>query len=172
VAAGYVVRVAVDGLDALEKLRGGVPDLIISDLNMPRMSGVELLTVVRHRFPQIPVIVTTGGHVPNEMPEGLGADAYYHKDGLGFDGLLQSVTELTREPHGRTTAAIPDNKPVRARWDGEGHYVIQCEDCLRSFSAPCTPGMRQREQWTTCLHCRSAVQFLTDDGDSRDPALR
>ena len=43
VAAGYVVRVAVDGLDALDKLRAGLPDLIISDLNMPRMSGIELL---------------------------------------------------------------------------------------------------------------------------------
>jgi CheY-like chemotaxis protein len=56
VAAGYVVRTAVDGLDALGKLGAGLPDLIISDLVMPRMSGIELLDVVRIRFPQIPVI--------------------------------------------------------------------------------------------------------------------
>ena len=43
VAAGYVVRVAVDGLDAIGKLRAGPLDLIISDLKMPRMSGFELL---------------------------------------------------------------------------------------------------------------------------------
>jgi len=49
VAAGYVVRTSVDGLDALGKLRTGLPDLIISDLNMPRMSGIELLEVVRLR---------------------------------------------------------------------------------------------------------------------------
>ena len=57
VAAGYVVRVAVDGLDAIGKLRAGPLELIISDLNMPRVSGIELLEVVRKRFPQIPVIV-------------------------------------------------------------------------------------------------------------------
>ena len=56
VEAGYVVRVAVDGLDAIGKLREGLPALIISDLNMPLMSGVEFLNVVRRRFPQIPVI--------------------------------------------------------------------------------------------------------------------
>jgi CheY-like chemotaxis protein len=46
-AAGYVVRAAVDGLDALRKLREGHPDMIISDLNMPRMSGNEFLAIVR-----------------------------------------------------------------------------------------------------------------------------
>ena len=47
VAGGYVVRTAVDGLDALGKLRAGLPDLIISDFNMPSMSGDEFLTIVR-----------------------------------------------------------------------------------------------------------------------------
>ena len=56
VAAGYVVRVAVDGLDAIGKLRAGPLDLIISDLKMPRMSGTEFLGIVRKRFPQLPVI--------------------------------------------------------------------------------------------------------------------
>src|ERR1017187_10216940 len=87
VAAGYVVKTAVDGLDALGKLRAGLPDLIISDLNMPRMSGMELLHIVRNRFPQIPVIVISG-KAPDEMPEGLAADAYFHKNGFGFDQLL------------------------------------------------------------------------------------
>ena len=67
VAAGYVVRTAVDGLDAIGKLRAGLPDLIISDLNMPRMSGLELLEVVRKRFPQIPVIVISAV-AADEMP--------------------------------------------------------------------------------------------------------
>ena len=44
VAAGYVVRMAEDGLDAIGKLRTGLPDLIISDLKMPRMSGLSFLT--------------------------------------------------------------------------------------------------------------------------------
>jgi CheY-like chemotaxis protein len=50
-SAEHVVQTAVDGPDALKTLRAGLPDLIISDLKMPRMSGLELLNVVRKRFP-------------------------------------------------------------------------------------------------------------------------
>src|ERR1035438_2920667 len=86
VAAGYVVRTAVDGLDALGKLRAGLSDLIISDLSMPRMSGPKLLEVVRKRFPQIPVMVISSESA-DAMPVGVAADAYYHKSGVGFQQL-------------------------------------------------------------------------------------
>jgi CheY-like chemotaxis protein len=162
VAEGYVVRSAVDGLDALQKLREGIPDLIISDLNMPRMSGVELLQIVRHRFPHMPVIAITAESLPEDVSKGWGADAYYQKSGLGFDALLQSVTKLTRESSGRSVAAIPEDNPVRARLDGDGHYVIRCEDCLRSFSVPRALCVGQHDQWTTCAHCGSPIQFLID----------
>lgn len=52
----YEVHVAEDGFDALLKIVEHQPDLLISDLRMPRMSGFELLSVVRRRFPEIPVI--------------------------------------------------------------------------------------------------------------------
>ena len=57
---GYEVRTAGDGFEALIELRQALPDLIISDLSMPNMSGFELLSVVRRRFPEIPVIAITG----------------------------------------------------------------------------------------------------------------
>ena len=69
-----MVRTAVDGLDAIGKLRAVLPDLIISDLNMPRMSGLELLEVVRIRFPQIPVMVISS-KAPGEMPVTFAPDA-------------------------------------------------------------------------------------------------
>jgi CheY-like chemotaxis protein len=53
---GYEVRVAKDGFEALAQMRGALPDLILSDLKMPNMSGLEFLSVVRRRFPQIPTI--------------------------------------------------------------------------------------------------------------------
>ena len=53
---GYEVRVAKDGFDALAQMHGALPDLILTDLKMPNMSGFELLSVVRRRFPQIPTI--------------------------------------------------------------------------------------------------------------------
>ena len=169
VAAGYVVRTAVDGLDALEKLRTGLPDLIISDLNMPRMSGIELLEVVRIRFPQIPVIVFSAMAV-DEMPEVVAADAYYHKNGFGFEQLLQAISDLTTRPPLRTALPHVDNKPVPARWDGDGHYAMQCPDCLRSTTVPRGPRFTRGEHITTCIHCCGVIQLRIEDGDSSEGA--
>ena len=60
VARGYDVVTAKDGLEALDQLVESLPDMIISDLKMPRMSGFEFLAVVRQRFPHVPVIATSG----------------------------------------------------------------------------------------------------------------
>jgi CheY-like chemotaxis protein len=159
VAAGYVVKTAVDGLDALGKLRAGLPDLIISDLNMPRMSGMELLEVVRKRFPQIPVMVISAD-APDEMPGGVAADAYYHKSGIGFQQLLETISGLTGKPPLRDAPPPIDNEPVQARWDGDGHYIIHCEDCLREFSVPRALHRRRAGERTTCVHCGKMVQFF------------
>lgn len=51
---GYEVRVAKDGFDALAQMRGALPDLVLTDLKMPDMSGFEFLSVVRRRFPPNP----------------------------------------------------------------------------------------------------------------------
>ena len=169
VAAGYVVRTAVDGLDALRKLREGRPDLIISDLNMPRMSGFEFLDIVRKRFPQIPVIVISA-IAADEMPKEVTADAYYHKNGFGFEPLLQTISDLTRKPPLRIARPHVDNNPVQARWDGDGHYIIGCDDCLRAFSVPRAPNIGRDEKWTVCMHCGKVVQFLVADGDPAGPA--
>jgi CheY-like chemotaxis protein len=169
VAAGYVVRTAVDGLDALGKLRAGLPDLIISDLNMPRMSGPELLEVVHKRFPQIPFMVISGD-APDEMPGGVAADAYYHKSGFGFQQLLETVSDLTRKPPLRTAPPHVDSEPVHARRVGDGHYIIGCKDCLREFSVLHATAMGRDNMWTICVHCGSNVRFLVADGGPEGPA--
>ena len=51
---GYQVRTAGDGFSALRHLRTEIPDMLLSDLNMPRMSGFELLSVIRRRFIEYP----------------------------------------------------------------------------------------------------------------------
>ena len=58
--AGFKARQAEDGIDGLVKLRDELPKVIISDLQMPRMSGFEFISVVRRRFPSIPVIALLG----------------------------------------------------------------------------------------------------------------
>lgn len=51
---GYEVRTAEDGFESLVELRRSMPEIIVSDLRMPNMSGFEHLSVVRRRFPHIP----------------------------------------------------------------------------------------------------------------------
>jgi CheY-like chemotaxis protein len=159
VAAGYVVRVADDGLDAIGKLRAGLPDLIVSDLIMPRMSGVELLGVVRKRFPQIPFIAISG-MVAEETSAGLAPDAYCPKNEFLSEQLLQIMSNLIRKPPLRTAPPDIDNHPVQARCDADGNYIIGCDDCLREFRVRRPPHAGGNEERTPCVHCGKLVQFL------------
>jgi CheY-like chemotaxis protein len=75
--SGYDVTSAIDGFDALKQLKTKRPALVLSDLNMPQMSGFEFLSVVRRRFPQISVIAMSGAYTLEEaVPSGLVADAF------------------------------------------------------------------------------------------------
>lgn len=91
---GYDVLTAEDGLDALTRLVDPLPDVIISDLRMPRMSGLELLAAVREQFPHVPVIVISGefgGHAP---PHEIPADACLPKGGYTIAQLCAKITQL------------------------------------------------------------------------------
>lgn len=91
---GYETAAAEDGLQALELLPQFRPDLVVTDLRMPRMSGFELLKIVREQFPRVPVIVVSGEFLPDEMPTSVNADAFIPKGG-GFLGALEAkITEL------------------------------------------------------------------------------
>jgi CheY-like chemotaxis protein len=93
---GYEVTTAADGFDALLCLREQVPHLILSDLNMPQMSGFELLSVVRRRFPEILVVASSGAYDSSEIPNGVIADAYYAKGQESSSGLLGVIANLIR----------------------------------------------------------------------------
>ena len=56
---GHVVRVAENGHEALAQLREQAPDLIISDIRMPDMNGVDLLRAAREMLPEVEVIMMT-----------------------------------------------------------------------------------------------------------------
>jgi two-component system, chemotaxis family, sensor kinase CheA len=97
-AAGYSVRAAADGLEALEMIRAERPNLVISDIEMPRMNGLQLLAAIREAEDtrDIPVIFVSSLDKPEEQAKGLalGANAYIGKG--EFDGrrLLQKVGEI------------------------------------------------------------------------------
>src|ERR1041385_4454376 len=78
---GYEVCVAKDGFAALAQMRGALPDLIVTDLKMPNMSGFEFLSIARRRFPQIPAIAISGEFQPPVEPLGV----EFAADGNGRD---------------------------------------------------------------------------------------
>jgi CheY-like chemotaxis protein len=94
---GYDVATAADGLDALAQLRCTIPDIVISDLNMPRMSGFELLKIMCVRFPGIPLIAMSGAYDSNDhFPNRLMVDAVYPKGRCQPEELAQIVADLLR----------------------------------------------------------------------------
>jgi len=68
-AAGYEVRVAKDGADALRLLEDGPVDLVITDVKMPGMTGVELSAAIAARPGDTPVLMMSG--TPSEFPDEL-----------------------------------------------------------------------------------------------------
>jgi CheY-like chemotaxis protein len=76
---GYQVRTADNGFSALREIRQEMPDILLSDLNMPDMSGFELLSVVGRRFPAVHKIAMSGAYLGTEVPAGASADAFYQK---------------------------------------------------------------------------------------------
>ncbi len=80
---GYSVIPASDGMEALEKLPNEKIDLIITDLNMPNIDGLELVRTIRNssEFKDIPIIILTSLSGQNEVEAGLhaGANSYLIK---------------------------------------------------------------------------------------------
>ncbi|MEG1628906.1 hybrid sensor histidine kinase/response regulator [Pseudomonas sp.] len=95
---GYEVAVAVDGMDGWNALRGEDFDLLITDIDMPRMDGIELVTLLRRdsRLQSLPVMVVSYKDREEDRRRGLdaGADYYLAKASFHDDALLDAVVEL------------------------------------------------------------------------------
>ncbi|MDF2488899.1 MAG: chemotaxis protein CheA [Pseudomonas sp.] len=95
---GYDVAVAVDGMDGWNALRGEDFDLLITDIDMPRMDGIELVGLVRRdqRLQSLPVMVVSYKDREEDRRRGLdtGADYYLAKASFHDDALLDAVVEL------------------------------------------------------------------------------
>jgi CheY-like chemotaxis protein len=111
-AAGYVVNTAKNGFDALLQLKRTLPDLIISDLNMPEMSGFEFLSVVRRRFPQVPVLAMSGAYAQGDiLPGGVIADGFYAKGRSKPQDLYDMASDLIRRSAERAKAHRKEPAP-------------------------------------------------------------
>jgi two-component system chemotaxis sensor kinase CheA len=97
-SAGYQVTTAVDGLDAFTTLQKTNFDLVVSDVEMPRMNGFELTTKIRSisQGTHLPIVLVTGLDSREDRERGVeaGADAYIVKTNFDQSNLLDVVQRL------------------------------------------------------------------------------
>ena len=96
---GYVVDAVADGTDALAYLRSYQYEVAVLDWRMPKKTGIEVLTEMRHRGDRTPVLMLTARDTTEDRVEGLnlGADDYLVKP-FSFAELVARVTALQRRP--------------------------------------------------------------------------
>jgi len=96
--AGYQVKTAVDGLDALTALRTEAFDLVVSDVDMPRMSGFDLAAKIRSdkKLSELPVVLVTALESREDRERGIdvGANAYIVKSSFDQSNLLEVIRRL------------------------------------------------------------------------------
>ncbi len=97
-ASGYLVDVAVDGMDGWNALREGDYDLIISDIDMPRMDGIELVKMIRQdaKYRDLPVMIVSYKDREEDRYRGLeaGANYYLTKGSFHDETLREAVMDL------------------------------------------------------------------------------
>jgi len=154
----YEVLTVADGIEGLHSLSKSLPDLIISDLNMPRMTGFEFLAIVRQRFPHIATIAMSGGYSSGEMPAGILADAFLQKGNYTIKELSHEVGKLLAASPLRSEGKKGDIAPLFVPRDKAGYLIITCPKCLRPNrleAMSLNGGLHQ----TTCQSCGMPVRF-------------
>lgn len=166
-AQGYGVVCAADGFEALSALKQSLPDVIISDLRMPNMNGFEFLSVVRKRFPHIPVIAVSGEFSGVDVPENVLADAFFEKGRYSAGELLEKINRLLEEgpsrPHGNRVPKPAVWIPISTKAD---YIALTCPNCLRTFPIPVP--VPAEVNTAVCDFCSTEVSFqITDEFRAR-----
>lgn len=172
-ALGYAVRSVPNGFSALDAIRDEIPDLLLCDLYMPGMSGFELLSIVRRRFPSVRVIAMSGAFSSMAVPPGVAADAFYEK-GKRPALLLRIVQTMMRPPRSLVIHPPRSNAPI---WiptnghntSGEPYVLISCPECLRAF--PQIPDKSAATMLDTkCAWCSSPIRYaIVHSADPKSP---
>jgi len=141
-ASGYEVLTANNGLEGLEQAQAQEPDLIVLDLLMPKMDGLEMLQELRS-FSVVPVIILTAKGADADRIKGLqlGADDYLPKP-FNPDELVARIEAVRRRLEPGARRKIPevvnlgdvtvDFKKHRVLVDGEPKYLTRTEWLLLS----------------------------------------
>ncbi len=97
-SAGYQVKTAVDGMEAFTLLRAEKFDLVVSDVEMPRLNGFDLTARIRadQKLAELPVVLVTALETREDRERGIdaGANAYLVKSSFDQSNLIEAVRRL------------------------------------------------------------------------------
>ena len=117
VSSGYAVEICRDGMSGLRALRAAPPDLIVLDLGLPDMDGMEVLETLRANGNTMPVVVLTArGEIP-ERVAGFesGADDYMTKPFAFAELLVRVRARLREEPRGGSQELVHGDLHLHVR---------------------------------------------------------
>jgi CheY-like chemotaxis protein len=154
-AQGYEVLCAEDGFEGLAALKQSLPDIIISDLRMPNMNGFEFLSVVRRRFPIIPVIVISGEFSGLSIPNSVLADAFFPKAEFKPEELFEKICDLVHELPTRPKTG-KSNKAAVWVMNDKGTIAVTCTECLRTFPVV---NVCRGDNEAECYFCSCVIPF-------------
>lgn len=119
------------------------------------MNGFEFLSVVRRRFPMIPVIAISGEFLGLSVPQSVLADAFFPKGGFKPEELFKKIIDLVHELPTRPKTGKPNPAAVWVTND-RGTIAVTCSECLRTSPVMnVTIGPNEAE----CDFCSSLVSF-------------
>ena len=150
---GWTVRHARNGVEALEQIEAHLPSLVVTDMQMPEMNGLELVERARDEFPLIPIILMTAAGSEQIAVEAIetGAASYVPKKELGAD-LVDTAT--------RVLAASQDKRGRRRALNYLTEMQFELENDLELLSAVVSE-VRQtvRDRWF--FDDRGSMHFAT-----------
>jgi CheY-like chemotaxis protein len=164
ISAGYDVSTAGDGFGALLQLRKMLPDVIVSDLDMPGMTGFELLSVVRRRFPRILTLAMSGAYPGDELPPEVIADGFYAKGGHA-QNLFRILEQLIRSAPARGSAHQRELAPAWVPRNGNDSHgmpyvMLTCTECLRTFQMTVVEKSTGHVLEIPCRFCSSTSKYI------------
>ena len=115
-------------------LKKSLPDVIISDLHMPRMSGFELLQVVRQRFPDIGIVAMSGQYVPGQSAAVIMADTFWQK-GQSVKKLFPEIARVVAASPLRSARKKKDVAPLSVQRGEGGNLIIPCPNCSPNINS-------------------------------------
>lgn len=166
-AEGYTLISSGDGEEALAVAIGEKPDLIVSDVMMPKISGFEMLDLLRSNdsTKNIPIIMLTALSSEKQRERGnrLGADRYLIKSQVGIEDIVRTVHEVLNDGNPRSISQLEDSLGLNGAGDGEAKpEPTQAESTDGQTSATKVPESADTDQ--------AAPPAASDQSDPAEPS--